>query len=84
MTQIAKLYAWLLANPRAIMRFGDFQRLLAAFGFVHVRTRGSHMAYHHPELNQTLTVQPRGKNAKPYQVQQFLAIVEAFDLTLEE
>jgi predicted RNA binding protein YcfA (HicA-like mRNA interferase family) len=84
MTQIAKLYAWLLANPRAAMRFRDFQRLLVAFGFVHVRTRGSHHAYHHSVPNQTLVVQPRGKDAKPYQVEQFLAMVEAFDLTLEE
>jgi hypothetical protein len=46
--------------------------------------RGSHHAYHHPVANQTLIVQPRGKDAKPYQVGQFLAMVEAFDLTLEE
>jgi len=58
--------------------------LLEAFGFVHVRTRGSHHAYHHPVANETLIIQPRGKDAKPYQVGQFLAKVEAFDLTLEE
>jgi predicted RNA binding protein YcfA (HicA-like mRNA interferase family) len=84
MTQTAKLYAWLLANPRATMAFRDFQRLLVAFGFVHVRTRGSHHAYHQSVANKTLIVQPRGKDAKPYQVEQFLAMVEAFDLTLEE
>lgn len=84
MTQIAKLYARLLANPRGQFSFLDFQRLLEAFGFVHVRTTGSHHAYHHPMANQNLIVQPRGKDAKPYQVRQFLAMVEAFDLDLEE
>jgi predicted RNA binding protein YcfA (HicA-like mRNA interferase family) len=60
------------------------QRLPEAFGFEHVRTKGSHQAYHPPTINQTLIVQPRGKDAKPYQVRQFLVMVEAFDLTLEE
>lgn len=83
MTKIAKLYAWLVANPRAAMPFRDFERILLAFGFTHIRTSGSHKAYHQPDINQTLIIQPRGKDAKPYQVQQFLDMVEAYDLKLE-
>jgi len=71
-------------SPTHIARcVSEISRLLDAVGFVHVRTRGSHHAYHHATANQTLIVQARGKDAKPYQVQQFLAMVEAFDLTLE-
>lgn len=84
MTKIAKLYAWIVANPRAIMSFRDFERILLAFGFTHSRTRGSHSAYHNERINQSLIIQPRGKDAKPYQVQQFLDMVEAYDLTLED
>ena len=42
MTRIDKLYAQLLANPRATISFRDFEKLLKAFGFEHVRTTGSH------------------------------------------
>lgn len=84
MTKIAKLYAWIVANPRASIAFRDFEGVLLAFGFTLTRTRGSHKAYHHLGINQTLIIQPRGKDAKPYQVQQFLDMVEAFDLTLED
>ncbi|MBX9859529.1 MAG: type II toxin-antitoxin system HicA family toxin [Sphingomonas sp.] len=84
MTKAAKLFAWIVANPRAAMSFRDFERILLALGFTHVRTSGSHRAYHHVAINKTLIIQPRGKDAKPYQVQQFLDMVEAFDLTLED
>ena len=33
MTRPDKLYAKLLANPRAAISFRDFEKLLAAFGF---------------------------------------------------
>ncbi len=84
MTRIAKLYGWIVANPRASIPFRDFERILLAFGFAPARTSGSHKAYHHPAINQTLIIQPRGKDAKPYQVQQFLDMVEAYDLKLED
>lgn len=66
------------------MSFRDFERILIAFGFTHTRTKGSHKAYHHAAINQTLIIQLRGKDAKPYQVQQFLDMVEAYDLKLED
>jgi len=84
MSRIAKLYAWLVANPRALMSFRDFEHILVAFGFTHTRTSGSHRAYHHAAINKTLIIQPRGKDAKPYQVQQFLDMVEAYHLKLED
>ena len=83
MTQTAKLYAWLLANPRASLSFQDFERLLRAFGFALDRTVGSHRQYTHPRVSRTLPVQPSGKDAKRYQVREFLAMIEAYDLSIE-
>lgn len=83
MTRIDKLYARLLANPRATISFRDFEKLLTAFGFKHVRTKGSHKIYVHPELSRPLPVQPTSKDAKAYQVREFLELVEEHGLYIE-
>ena len=84
MTRTAKLYAWILANPRASVSFRDFERLLTAFGFEHVRTSGSHRQYVHPNVAETLTIQPRGKEAKSYQIDQFVDMIEQYGLSMDE
>ncbi len=83
MTQIEKLYTQLVAN-RTAMRFRDFQRILRAFGFTHEGTKGSHHKYDHPEVPRPLSIQPKGNMAKPYQIDQFLDMVEEFGLKIEE
>jgi len=83
MTRIEKLYAHLVAN-RASIRFGDFQRVLEAFGFTLDRINGSHHIYKHPLVPPRLSVQPRGGKAKPYQIEQFLDMVEAFGLEMKK
>ena len=80
MTQIAKLYARLLANQRLTISFSDFLRLLAAFGFTHARTSGSHRIYVHPAIGRPFPVQPDGKDAKRYQVREFLELIEEHGL----
>ena len=82
MTSIAKLYVAVLANPRGTLAFRDFERLILAAGFILMRVRGSHKAYKHPHVDRLLIVQPRGKEAKPYQVGEFLDMVEANTLTI--
>lgn len=84
MTRIAKLYAWILANPDASIPFRDFERLLRAFGFVCERVRGSHRAYSRQGINRLMVVQPRGKDAKPYQIREFIDIIREYELTLDE
>lgn len=83
MTQIAKLYARALANPRGLS-FLEFERLLRAFGFVELRQRGSHRSYRHPASEELLVIQPRGAEAKDYQVRFFLDIVRELGLKLDE
>lgn len=84
MTKIAKLYASVFANPGASLSFRDFERLLLAFGFVPVRQKGSHQSYKHPVAQRMMVVQPRGKDAKDYQVRQFLDMVQEYGLTIED
>lgn len=83
MTRSNKLYARLLANPRAAISFRDFEKLLQAFGFEHVRTKGSHRIYVHPKLSRPLPVQPSDKDAKAYQVREFLELVEEHGLYID-
>ncbi len=84
MTRTAKLYDWILANPRASLPFRDFERILAAFGFSLVRTAGSHRQYRHPQVPRILSIQPRGKEAKSYQIEQFVDMIEEFGLKMDE
>jgi predicted RNA binding protein YcfA (HicA-like mRNA interferase family) len=67
---------------RAAISFRDFERLQLALGFRHDRTSGSHRIYVHPRVTRPLSVQPRGKDAKPYQVRQLRGIIEEFGLSL--
>jgi predicted RNA binding protein YcfA (HicA-like mRNA interferase family) len=83
MVKPAKLYARLLAS-RTSVKFGDFQRILEAFGFTLDRINGSHHIYRHSLVTRPLSVQPKGNMAKPYQVDQFLDIVEEFGLMIGE
>ncbi len=83
MVKPSKLFARLVASPQS-MRFRDFQRVLEAFGFTLDRINGSHHQYKHPLATRPLSIQPKGNMAKPYQVDQFLDIVEEFGLKIED
>jgi predicted RNA binding protein YcfA (HicA-like mRNA interferase family) len=83
MTKIEKLYARLVANRRSIP-FRDFRRILEAFGFSLDRINGSHHIFKHPAVSRALSVQPRADEAKPYQIDQFLDIVEEFGLEMKK
>lgn len=83
MTKPAKLYARLLQSTDRSVDFRDFIAMVEAFGFVQARTKGSHRSYVHPACNALLVLQPKGKDAKRYQVREFLGIVEENGLTLD-
>ena len=65
------------------MAFLDMAALVEGFGFRLSRTRGSHHIFIHPELRQLLSLQEVRGQAKPYQIRQFLRLVERYNLTLE-
>jgi predicted RNA binding protein YcfA (HicA-like mRNA interferase family) len=83
MVKPSKLYERLLAS-RSSMRFRDFQRVLEAFGFTHEGTKGSHHKYDHPAVPRPLSIQSKGNMAKPYQIDQFLDMVEEFGLKIDD
>jgi predicted RNA binding protein YcfA (HicA-like mRNA interferase family) len=74
MTRITKLYARALANPGSLS-FREFEWLVQAIGFVELRQRGSHRSFRHPTRADLLVIQPRGAEAKDYQVREFLDMV---------
>jgi len=84
MTKPDKLYQQLLASKSRTISFRDFERLLRAFGFELDRTVGSHRQYVHPAIQRAFPVQPAGKDAKRYQVREFLELVERYGLHLAE
>jgi predicted RNA binding protein YcfA (HicA-like mRNA interferase family) len=85
MTKPAKLYQQLISpGGLGTISFRDFERLLRAFGFELDRTAGSHRPYVHPNLPRSFPVQPEGKDAKRYQVREFLELVERYGLHLGE
>lgn len=64
--------------------FADFVRLVESCGFRRQRTRGSHHIFVHPDLPELLSVQEARGEAKPYQIRQFLRLVERYALQLED
>lgn len=63
--------------------FRDLQRLLGRLGFKLVRIKGSHHIYQHPRVSRHLNIQPIGKDAKRYQINQLRDIVAEFGLSFE-
>ena len=56
--------------------------LAGAFGFRLSRVEGSHHIFVHPQVRELVNLQNVGGKAKPYQVRQFLRLVERYNLTM--
>jgi hypothetical protein len=78
-----KLLDKILAGSKNI-RFNDFVSLVEAFGFELSRIHGSHHIFEHPDVPEILNLQSIKGQAKPYQIRQFLQLVEQYDLELED
>ena len=73
-----------ILNRSRNVSFDDMVNLVRGFGFRLVRTQGSHHIFSHPDLPELLNLQEFGGKAKPYQIQQFLKLVEKYNLRLED
>ena len=78
-----RLLRRLLAGSRNVA-FADLLNLAEGFGFRLARMRGSHHILSHPDVPELLNLQPMGSQAKAYQVQQFLDLIEKYGLRLED
>lgn len=84
-TRIGKLYAHLLASAKITLSFREFEQLIRAFGFTLDRQRGSHRTYVHPLCTRPLVIQlKKADGAAPYQVRQFIAMIEEFHLSMDD
>jgi len=78
-----KLWEHIQRNVQNI-RFSDFCRLVEWFGFTRKGGKGSHQTYFHPKIREILDLQPLGGQAKPYQIKQFLRLLESHKLEKEK
>jgi predicted RNA binding protein YcfA (HicA-like mRNA interferase family) len=64
--------------------FGDIINMVEGFGFRQVRASGSHHIFTHPAIPELVNLQEVKGEAKPYQIRQFLRLIEKYNLRLEE
>jgi predicted RNA binding protein YcfA (HicA-like mRNA interferase family) len=83
MTKKRRLLQKLLSGSKNI-QFSDVVTCVEAFGFILSRVSGSHHIFTHPDIPELVNLQNVKGKAKPYQIRQFLQIVERYDLQLEE
>ena len=73
----------IIDSPQNV-RFGEMVTLVNAFGFRLLRTSGGHHIFGRQGIAEQLNLQNVNGKAKPYQIRQFLKIVERYNLKLEE
>lgn len=56
--------------------------LVQAFGFIISRVSGSHHIFTHSEIRELINLQDVKGMAKPYQVRQFLRLIEKYNLKI--
>ncbi|RLI77115.1 type II toxin-antitoxin system HicA family toxin [Archaeoglobales archaeon] len=78
-----EIYDRLKSNPKNV-RFTDLCKAAELFGFKYRGGKGSHVVYVKEGIEEILVFQNVGGKAKPYQVKQFLKIVEKYNLLEDE
>ena len=78
-----KILQKILAGSKNI-RFSDMVNLVQGFGFTLSRTDGSHHIFTRPDIPELVNIQNIKGQAKPYQIRQFLKLVETHNLKLKE
>ena len=64
--------------------FSDLVRLITGFNFILVRRSGNHYIFCHPDISELVNLQEVRGEAKPYQIRQFLRLVEKYNIKLTE
>ncbi|MEW5941903.1 MAG: type II toxin-antitoxin system HicA family toxin [Chloroflexota bacterium] len=83
MAKLKKILAKVLAGSKNIA-FADFISLVEGFGFRLSRTSGSHHIFIHPKVKELVNLQNVNGQVKPYQIRQFMELVERYALNLEK
>lgn len=83
MAKLKKILAKVLSGSKNIA-FNDFVLLVEGFGFRLSRISGSHHIFVHDHVRELVNLQNVDGQVKPYQIRQFMELVERYDLNLEE
>ena len=70
-------------NPKNV-DFIKFIGIALRIGFEHRQGKGSHRVLYKDGIKEILTIQNVGGKIKPYQVRQFLKLVEKYNMAREE
>ena len=74
------LFRVLRGTSDANIGFNDLRVLLGALGFEE-RIKGSHHIFTREDVEEIVNVQPKGGNAKPYQVRQVRQLITKYKLS---
>ena len=66
------------------IRFAEMVDLVEGFGFKQSRTEGSHHIFTRPDIPELVNLQNVKGQANPYQMSQFLKLIEKHNLKLED
>lgn len=66
------------------VRFNEMIKLIEAYGFQLSRVSGSHHIFVNPDIKEIVNIQNVQGKAKPYQVKQFLSLIEQYNLQMED
>jgi predicted RNA binding protein YcfA (HicA-like mRNA interferase family) len=78
-----KLLRRLVEGALQNVSFADMVNLVEGFGFTRIRVSGSHHIFGHTGVRELVNLQNVAGQAKPYQIRQFLRLVERYNLRLE-
>jgi predicted RNA binding protein YcfA (HicA-like mRNA interferase family) len=78
-----KLLSRLVRGELRNVDFRDMMSLVQGFGFALARIKGSHHVFQRPDIPEMVNLQEVRGEAKPYQIRQFLRIIERHNLRLE-
>jgi predicted RNA binding protein YcfA (HicA-like mRNA interferase family) len=82
MSKLEKLFDKIKNNPHNV-RFNEICKLAEAFGFKYKGGKGSHVVYSKRDIIEIVDFQNVNGMAKPYQIRQFLKIIEEYGLKLK-
>ena len=78
-----KMSKKLMENSKNV-GFKDMVALLGYYGFLLSRVSGSHHIFINPDIRELVNIQNVNGQVKPYQIKQFLKLVEKFNLKAKE
>ena len=84
MSKRAKLLEKIFSGATKNIRFDDMAALAAAFGFRLTRISGSHHIFSREGIPELINLQNVHGQVKPYQIRQFLTLVERYNLQMED